>query len=235
MKQAAKTLLQATDLLNINHHDIQSLITEKGWKKLDYLEKIRSIYAFVKNEMPFGYNTHDTICASKVLHDGYGQCNTKTTLLMTLLRAVGVPCKFHGFTVDKKVQKGILSGFWYHLAPKEILHSWTEVLIDNQWTPLEGIILDAAYLNGLRSKFSQKTTFCGFGAASENLHHPTESFNGQPTFIQSKAIVKDFGVFEHPDMFYTLHQQQLPTWKQWLFKKLVRKAMNRKVKQIRNS
>mgnify|MGYP002241704325 CR=1 FL=1 len=48
-------------------------------------------------------NVDDSIPASKVLKDGYGQCNTKGTLFMALLRACGVPCRIHGFTIDKKI------------------------------------------------------------------------------------------------------------------------------------
>ena len=39
----------------------------------------------------------------KVLADGYGQCNTKGTLFMALLRACNIPCRVHGFTIDKKI------------------------------------------------------------------------------------------------------------------------------------
>ncbi|MEE9438693.1 MAG: transglutaminase domain-containing protein, partial [Saprospiraceae bacterium] len=91
-------------------------------------------------EIRFGYNKSDNIPASKVLSDGYGQCNTKSTLLMALLRAVGIPNRIHGFTIDKALQKGAITGIWYKLAPKNILHSWVEVLINDKWYFLEGVI-----------------------------------------------------------------------------------------------
>ena len=226
-------LLEATRLLDYDHPKIKQLVAARGWEKLNDDEKIRAIYTFVKDEIHFGYNKADTLPASKVLKDGLGQCNTKTTLLMTLLRAVGIPCRFHGFTVDKTVQEGILSGIWYNLAPQEILHSWTEVQINDQWVPLEGVILDDNYLEQLRDKFNDKDTVCGFGAASNVFHETTEKFNGEPTYIQSKAIVKDYGVFSNPDEFYKEHHQKLPFWKEWLFKHLVRNIMNSNVSKIR--
>ena len=61
----------------------------------------------------FGYNIDDNISASKVLADGYGQCNTKGTLFMALLRACNIPCRVHGFTIDKKLQKGAMTGIVY--------------------------------------------------------------------------------------------------------------------------
>lgn len=42
--------------------------------------------------------------AEQLLIDGYGQCNTKATLLMALLRDVNIPCLIHGFEVSKDFQ-----------------------------------------------------------------------------------------------------------------------------------
>jgi hypothetical protein len=39
------------------------------------------------------------------------------TLLMALLRAMGVPCRFHGFTINKALQRGAITGVAYRLAP----------------------------------------------------------------------------------------------------------------------
>ena len=82
---------------------------------LDEVDKVRNIYNFVRDEVKFGYDTGDTIHESQVLSDGYGQCNTKATLLMALLRAVGVATRIHGFTIDKALQKGAIKGIWYKL------------------------------------------------------------------------------------------------------------------------
>ena len=109
--------LKATRMLDYECESIQQLINEKGWKKLQELERIKSIYGFVRDEILFGYNIDDDISASRVLSDGYGQCNTKGTLFMALLRACGIPCRVHGFTIDKKLQKGAMTGFVYRNAP----------------------------------------------------------------------------------------------------------------------
>lgn len=79
-----KYLLE-TGMLDFSNKDIQKLIAEKAWDSLTDFEKIKSIYEYVRDEIKFGYNTDDSISASKVLSDGYGQCNTKGTLFMALL------------------------------------------------------------------------------------------------------------------------------------------------------
>lgn len=98
-----------TAMLDYSNVAIQQLIKERGWYEMDDFEKIKHIYTYVRDSIKFGYNVDDNIPASRVLSDGYGQCNTKGTLFMTLLRAVDVPCRVHGFTIDKKLQKEVIN------------------------------------------------------------------------------------------------------------------------------
>ena len=98
--------LEETKMLNYQSVGIQKLINEKRWGELSEYEKIKAIYGFVQNEIPLGYNRNDTLTAEQVLMDEYGQCNTKATLLMALLRGVNIPCRIHGFEVSKDFQHG---------------------------------------------------------------------------------------------------------------------------------
>lgn len=141
--------LQETKMLNYSDKQIQQLISEKSWKILEEFERIKAIYNFVRDEILFGYNVDDNIPASRVLTDGYGQCNTKGTLFMALLRACNIPCRIHGFTIDKVLQKGAMTGIVYKNAPQNIFHSWVEVYFENKWFELEAFILDKKYLQKL--------------------------------------------------------------------------------------
>ncbi len=195
--------LEATTLLNYNHPEIQKLIAERSWQALGEKEKVKQVYNFVRDEILFGYNERDDISAALVLKDGYGQCNTKATLLMALLRAVGVPNRIHGFTINKRLQKGAVTGIWYKLAPKNILHSWVEINMNEEWYFLEGVILDRPYLSCLQQKFSDREgDFCGYGAYTENFGNPIVDWDLNHTFIQEKGINQDFGLFDNPDEFY---------------------------------
>lgn len=97
--------LRETPMLNFSAVNIQQLISDRKWKEIDTFHRIKQIYNFVRDEILFGYNVDDSIPASKVLADGYGQCNTKGTLFMALLRGVNVPCRVHGFTIDKNFKR----------------------------------------------------------------------------------------------------------------------------------
>lgn len=169
--------LRETPMLNFSAVNIQQLISDRKWKEIDTFHRIKQIYNFVRDDILFGYNVDDSIPASKVLADGYGQCNTKGTLFMALLRGVNIPCRVHGFTIDKKLQKGAMTGIVYKNAPQNIFHSWVEVYLDGVWYELEAFILDKAYLSRLQSINSTCIgAFCGYGVAVKDFRKPIIDF-----------------------------------------------------------
>jgi hypothetical protein len=226
--------LKESHLLDYNHPCLTQLVQSRKWAALPEYERIARIYNFVQNEIAFGYNEADDIPASRVFKDGYGQCNTKGTLLMALLRKCGIACRFHAFTIDKKLQKGAISGPAYHLAPPSIIHSWVEILFEFRWVNLEGFILDRPYLSSIQNRFSAvQGAFCGFAVATQNLRNPPIEWKGADTYIQKEGINHDYGIFDTPDDFYQKHGANLSGIKRFLFKHMVRKWMNRKVARIR--
>lgn len=228
--------LQETKMLNYSDKQIQQLISEKSWKILEEFERIKAIYNFVRDEILFGYNVDDNIPASRVLTDGYGQCNTKGTLFMALLRACNIPCRIHGFTIDKVLQKGAMTGIVYKNAPQNIFHSWVEVYFEDKWFELEAFILDKKYLQKLQEKNSTCSgTFCGYGVAVKDFRNPVIDFNRNNTYIQSEGINQDFGVYDSPDELLKEHHQEMSLIKNFVYKNFGRHLMNRNVKKIRNS
>lgn len=210
------------------------LVQQRGWRNLPAFERVGAAYLFVRDEIAFGYNTTDDLPASQVLADGIGQCNTKSTLLMALLRAIDLPCRFHGFTINKKLQRGAITGAAYLLAPRSIIHSWVEVWFEGRWVNLEGFILDKRYLSALQKRFAEEPgPFCGYGAATPDLQNPAVDWRGTDTYIQRDGINHDFGVFDSPDAFYAKHGTNLKGTKRWVYQNVVRHAMNRNVAAIR--
>ena len=227
--------LQETALLDFTHTALQNLIKEKQWNGMGEKEKILSIYNFVRDEIGFGFNTQDTLSASTILPEGYGQCNTKAILFMALLRGVGVPCRLHGFTVDKNLQAGIMVGKVFDALPDEIMHTWTEVYFEGRWFTMEGLILDVPYLTGLQKQFVDKTgDFSGYGVASSSLRDPQIYWYGDnDTYIQREGIVQDFGVFDDPDSFFSQYSQGLNEDDAKLFANVLRHTINEKISEIR--
>ena len=233
-EQALSNWRVTTPLLDYRNESIQQLVIQRAWRSLAEHERIGAVYNFVRDEIAFGYNESDDLPASRVLADGIGQCNTKGTLLMALLRAVGVACRFHGFTINKRLQKGAITGLAYWLAPRSIIHSWVEVWVADRWVRLEGFILDHAYLSALQQRFADhRGPFCGYGVATPDLQCPAVEWRGTDTFIQKDGINHDFGLFDSPDAFYAEHGANLSGLKRWLYQRVVRHCMNRNVDGIR--
>lgn len=89
---------------------------------------------------------------------------------MALLRACNIPCRVHGFTINKELQKGAMTGIVYKNAPQNVFHRWVEVYFENKWYELEAYILDIEYLRKLQRKNSYCTgAFCGYGVAVKDL------------------------------------------------------------------
>lgn len=224
-----------TDLLDYMDPTIQALLDDNKWRDLDDYHKIGAAYGLVKDHIDFGYNRADNISASAVLEDGYGQCNTKGTLLMALLRALNVPCRLHGFTIYNQLQKGAIPSLFMPLAPKKILHSWVEVYYQDRWINLEGFILDSHYLASIQRRYSKtKGKFCGYAIATPCLSSPEVDWQGSDTYIQKDGICDDLGVFDTPDEFYAKHGTNLSGMKKWMYSLVLRHVINYNVKRLRN-
>jgi len=234
MTTLSPDFLLATAMLDFNHPQIQQLIEQKKWRNLSQYDAIGAIYNYVRNEIVFGYNADDRLSASQVLKDGYGQCNTKGTLLIALLRAVGISTRFHGFTIYNELQRGAIPNYLFVLAPERIIHSWVEVYQNDRWLNLEGYIIDQPFLRQVQSNFSdQCEQFSGFGIATKCLATPNVDWKGEDTYIQSEGIADDFGVYTHPDDFYSSYGSNLSGIKKILFRYLLRHLMNLNVNRIR--
>jgi transglutaminase-like putative cysteine protease len=227
-------LLSPTSILDCDHPQISQLVRARSWTDLPEFERIGAIYTFVRDEIDFGYNADDDIAASRVLADGFGQCNTKASLLMALLRGSGIRCRFHGAAIHKLLQQGIVNGLFYRLAPDEILHSWVEVEYNGRWVGLEGVIVDRVYLDGLRETFpDRREDFLGYGVGTTTLGDPPIEWDGSDTEIQMTALSSDHGVFDDPDSFYASIGTNLSGARRTLYRLVVRRWMNRNARSIR--
>lgn len=234
MTVQAQSHLMSTPMLDFQHERIQQLVHRRGWQDLPVEEAARSIYLFVRDEIAFGYNRDDTLRASEVLQDGYGQCNTKGTLLMALFRAVGIPTRFHGFTIFNELQKGAIPRYLFPFAPDRIIHSWVEVYLNDRWLEIEGFIIDRFYLEKVQARFADQCNgFSGYGIATLCLSKPDNEWTGENTYIQREGIADDFGVYDQPDEFYQEHGSNLRGLRRLLFRYVLRHLMNRNVRNIR--
>lgn len=226
--------LKNTAMLNYQAPQIADLINKQKWNDLNEFEKIGAIYDYVQNKILLGYNKYDNLTATQVLADGIGQCNTKATLLMALLRAVGVPCRLHGTKVTKVFQRSLMPKIMAKLAPPLIVHTWAEVYYNGEWLSLEGVITDKAYISGLQKKFPDYNgKFFDYAVAVKDFSNLQIDWKGENTTVQQQAVIKDIGVYDTPDDFYAVYKQEYRGIKKFMYENIGRKIMTKKVVKIR--
>ncbi|MFD2642893.1 transglutaminase-like domain-containing protein [Pseudomonas japonica] len=227
--------LQRTGILDFDAPPITRLIEARGWRTLPAEQAARAVYEYCRDEILFGYNAGaDSLPASAILEEGLGHCNTKSNLLMALLRALGIACRLRAFTIDKRLQKGAMTAFVYVMAPREILHTWVEVDLQGRWVVLEGVILDKRYLRAVQNRFSDcRHAFLGYAVATPCLAEPAVQWTGRDTYIQREGIARELGLYAAPDDFYREHQTNLSGVRGWLYRNFFYKALNDNVRRIR--
>lgn len=230
-----KQYLNDTTMLNYCEQEIAELVKAKKWNDFDEYNKIGTIYDYVQNNILLGYNKRDNLTAMQVLAEGIGQCNTKATLLMALLRAVGVPCRLHGAKVTKVFQRGLMPKIMARLAPSHIVHTWVEVWHNGEWLSLEGVITDKAYISGLKSIFQNYDgVFFNYAVAVNDFNNLQIDWIGKNTTVQQQAVKEDLGVYDSPDEFYAEYKQDYRGIKKYLYENIGRKIMTNKVAKIRH-
>ena len=228
--------IQETKLLNYRDASITHLLETRGWNSIqDESVLIGSIYAFVRDEIAYGYTKSFELSSSQILHKGYGNCITKTILLMGLFRAVGIPCRFHAFTVNKILFRGLVKGLRYNMISETIHHSWVEIFHEGSWIEIEGHIIDRPYLKNLQAKFPDYMgSFYGYGLAVLNFKNPPIQWNDEHTYVQNKVIEKDLGRYESPDAFFREFPEAESCSKGFRYRHFIRPSLNKNIIAIRS-
>ncbi len=220
-------------MLNYEDSAIQNLIESRKWKDLNEFERIGAVYRFVQNEILLGYNKSDRLTATEVLRDGIGQCNTKATLLIALLRALEIPARLHGAKVTKEFQKSLMPNVMAKLAPAIFVHTWAEVFYGGEWIALEGVITDKVYIEALKKRYPNQGKFFDYAVAVEDLENLQLDWIGKDTFVQSLAVVEDLGIYGAPDEFFAEYAQEYRGMKKFLYEAIGRKIMTKRAAKIR--
>ncbi|MGE4454315.1 MAG: transglutaminase family protein [Sphaerochaeta sp.] len=233
----AQHYLNSTALLDYDSPVVTELIQKQGWLNLSSpSDRIAEVYGFVRDEIPFGYAKRYYVPASEVVREGMGNCITKTTLLMALLRAVGIPCRLRAGMISKVIHRGLLKGLSFSLSPRHLHHTWVEVYYQNRWLEIGGHIVDKPYLEKLQLEFSNFIgTFYGYGIAVSHFRNPPIRWEEEDTSIQSKAVRESLSTFNDPDSFFQAHPEAEQRTKSLNYRFVLRPTLNRSIRKLRSS
>lgn len=166
-------------------------------------QNLERLFHYVRDEIMFGFPPEgDFVKASETITRGYGQCNTKATLLLALCKACGIPARIHFSLIKKDIQKGFFVGLAYWLMPREISHSWIEVEIDGHWQRIDTFINDIALYKASKDELQRRGWQTGLSLALTHGEASPELNLDDEKFQQMAAVTKDHGVWDDPAEFY---------------------------------
>jgi len=200
-------------------------------------EKLKNIFKYVRDDIKFQFPMEgDLIPASKIIENGYGQCNNKSTLFLALCKAAGIPARIHFSLISKEIQKGFFKGIPYQLIPDEISHSWVEVYVDGKWMKIDGYINDKTLHDASLKKLSELNWEVGFSVANKTHNaNPDLNFEDE-NFVQMSAVTESHGVYDDPSEYYKtpFYKNRPSAWKMYLYKQVIDKV-NQRVKRLRTN
>lgn len=197
--------------------------------------KLKELFLYVRDNIRFGFpEDGDFVKASDTIQQGFGQCNTKATLLLALCRAAGIPARIHFSLISKEIQKGFFTGLAYWLMPSRISHSWIEVEVDGNWRHIDTFINDKPLFKAAVLELKRRGWPIGFsvaltdGEASADLNLDDEEFQ------QMAAVTDDHGVWDDPSEYYaSVHYKNRPgRLKLWFYRRLIA-GINQRVEGLR--
>lgn len=133
--EAISDNLAETRYCDYSHPDIQALSRDISQNARDTHALIEKVFLFVRDTIAFG-GDHWQVKASETLSKGYGACFNKNLLMISILRALKIPCKLMANPMKNSFTKPSV-GSAYLFFSNPFYHCFTHVLIDGNWKSID--------------------------------------------------------------------------------------------------
>jgi len=223
-------------LSDFDHPVVESKAAELTLGRETPLEKIESIFNFVRDRIKFGFTPKwDEVKASEVLGYGLGYCNTKATLFVALCRACGVSTRVHFGLIDIRIMHGILPAFAFPLMPKVGGHCWTEVEVEGQWKRIDSYINDEKFYRSAVELLKANGLPLGYSVSFFEGKSSCEFNYGEKGFVHMGAVIEDHGTWDDAADYF--HSPKYPRFNaiQRIGYPLIAKLSNRNIERIRKA
>jgi hypothetical protein len=146
----------------------------------------RQIFKYVRDEIAFNATLDIYLKASQALQrKTIDYCN-KINVHVSLLRAVGIPARYHTVRVKKEMLEHVVPGFLYSRLPSPVGHFWCECYLSGRWIACEALFDKPFYEGMLRSGWITKG------------HIPTIDWDGKSDLVLMEHwIVEDGRTYSH--------------------------------------
>ncbi len=222
-------------LANHMHPEIQALAQRLTATAQTPCEKLERCFFYVRDSVAFAFPANgDFVKASDTVKLGYGQCNTKATLLLALCRAAGLTARIHFSLISKEIQKGFFTGLAYWLLPSKLSHSWVEVCLEGQWHKIDTFINDIDLFIAARDRVKALGWNTGYSVALKNGDASASLNLDCETYQQMAAVTDDHGVWDDPADYYASprYENRPDALRLWAYRRLIG-GINRRVEDLR--
>ena len=199
------------------------------------MHKAILVHDFVK-ALPFGCVAgFDHVPAVSVLKTGHGDCHTKGTLFVALLRCAGVPARLRFVTLTGAFLHGIID-----IGQTAITHAVDEVYLQERWVQTDTYVTDSILEAQAMSLLTQHNISVGYGIHRQGnrFWNGSQHAHGQYTGADPGSLPShDWGVAHDPEQFYssTAHPQLHMGWltrAKWM---IAAGVVNRRVQKVRET
>lgn len=199
------------------------------------MQKAILVHDFVK-ALPFGCVAgFDHVPAVSVLKTGHGDCHTKGTLFVALLRCAGVPARLRFVTLTGAFLHGIID-----IGQTAITHAVGEVYLQERWVQTDTYVTDSILEARAMSLLTQHNISVGYGIHRQGnrFWNGSQHAHGQYSGADPDSLPShDWGVAHDPEQFYssTAHPQLHMGWLtrvKWMF---AAGMVNRRVQKVRET
>ena len=225
--------LGSTQLLDLNDPKLRIQALRITQLASSATQKAVFIHDFVKS-LPFGcVAAFDHVPAAAVLRAGRGDCHTKGTLFVALLRAAGVPARLRFVSLSSRFLAGIID-----VTHESITYAVGEVYLSGRWVQTDTYVTDKQFELRVLRKLVELRLKVGLGIhvnADRYWSGQKDSHAQYSDKDPSSLPLEDLGVAHDPKYFYSdgSKQERQLGWTKRLKWLLVATVINHRVGKIR--
>ncbi len=134
-----KQYLEPTEFFNFNHPKVKNKALEITENLTEDAEKVKALFYWVRDEIKYNMMSYipsvkANFKASVTLRRRYGFCVSKSILLSSFARAIGIPARIHLVDlINHLISQKIID---FMGTPVMFYHGYSEVFLNDRWIKL---------------------------------------------------------------------------------------------------
>ena len=227
--------LGGTPLLDLEDPKLRMQVLRITQLATSPTDKAVRIHDYIKS-LPFGcVSESQNVRSGIVLRAGMGDCHSKGTLFVSMLRLIGIPARLRFVSLSSKFLEGIVS-----LPGIQITHAIAEAYLVGKWIQVDTYVTDETFEGHALDRLKAKGDTLGFGlhTAGHRYWAGITSAHGQYTTLDPQSLpTRDLGVAHDPEHFYRENASASARngWVSRLNWMIAAKVINHRVEKIRAS